>query len=163
MSEGNIIKVGMADLNVVKAPDILTTLGLGSCVGIALYDPSVKVGGLAHIMLPDSKQIKNNSNIAKFADTAIVKLIEDMVKIGAKSNRIIAKIAGGAHMFEFKNMDDMMRIGTRNIAAVTQILEELMIPIVANDTGSNYGRTIELHTTTGSLLVRTIGHGIKEI
>lgn len=163
MSEGAIIKVGMADLNVVKAPDILTTLGLGSCVGIALYDPSVKVGGLAHIMLPDSKQIKNNSNVAKFADTAIVKLIEDMARIGAKSNRLVAKIAGGAHMFEFKNMDDMMRIGTRNISAVTQILQEMTIPIVANDTGSNYGRTIELHTTTGLLLVRTIGHGTKEI
>ena len=163
MSEGAIIKVGMADLNVVKAPDILTTLGLGSCVGIALYDPSVKVGGLAHIMLPDSKQIKNNSNVAKFADTAIVKLIEDMARIGAKSSRLVAKIAGGAHMFEFKNMDDMMRIGTRNISAVTQILQEMTIPIVANDTGSNYGRTIELHTTTGLLLVRTIGHGTKEI
>ncbi len=163
MSEGHIIKVGMADLNVVKAPDILTTLGLGSCVGIALYDSIVKVGGLAHIMLPDSTQIKNNSNPAKFADTAIVKLIEDMVNLGAKSSRLVAKIAGGAHMFEFKNMDDMMRIGTRNIAAVTQILEELSIPIIASDTGSNYGRTIELHTSTGVLLVRTIGHGIKEI
>ncbi len=163
MSEGNLIKVGMADLNSVKAPDILTTLGLGSCVGIALYDPAVKVGGLAHIMLPDSTQIKNNSNLAKFADTAIIKLIEDMIKIGARSNRLVAKIAGGAHMFEFKNMDDMMRIGTRNIAAVTQILQSLSIPILANDTGSNYGRTIELHTTTGMLLVRTIGHGIKEI
>lgn len=163
MSERNIIKVGMADLNVVKAPDILTTLGLGSCVGIALYDASVKVGGLAHIMLPDSKQIKNNSNAAKFADTAIIKLIEDMISIGAKSNRLVAKIAGGAHMFEFKNMDDMMRIGTRNVLAVTQILEELSIRILASDTGSNYGRTIELHTDTGILLVRTIGHGIKEI
>ncbi|MDF2612665.1 MAG: CheD [Clostridia bacterium] len=163
MSDVNIIKVGMADLNVVKDPHILTTLGLGSCVGIALYDAVTKVGGLAHIMLPDSKQIKNNSNIAKFADTAIFKLIEDMVGIGARGNRLVAKIAGGAHMFEFKNMDDMMRIGTRNVAAVTQILDELAIPIVASDTGSNYGRTIELHTSTGILLVKTIGHGIKEI
>jgi len=163
MSDIDVIKVGMADLNVVKDPHILTTLGLGSCVGIALYDSVTKVGGLAHIMLPDSKQIKNNSNLAKFADTGIVKLIEDMVRIGARGNRLVAKIAGGAHMFEFKNMDDMMRIGTRNIAAVTQILEELTIPILASDTGSNYGRTIELHTRTGILLVRTIGHGIKEI
>jgi chemotaxis protein CheD len=163
MSDINIIKVGMADLNVVKAPDILTTLGLGSCVGIALYDVVTQIGGLAHIMLPDSTQIKNNGNVAKFADTAIIKLIDDMVSIGAKNSRLVAKIAGGAHMFEFKNMDDMMRIGTRNIAAVTQILEELSIPLLASDTGSNYGRTIELHTATGMLLIRTIGHGIKEI
>ncbi len=163
MSEANIIKVGMADLNVAKEPDILTTLGLGSCVGIALYDSATKIGGLAHIMLPDSTQIKNNENVAKFADTAIEKLVEDMVTLGAKSNRIVAKIAGGAHMFEFKNMDDMMRIGTRNVTAVIEILDKLRIPILANDTGSNYGRTIELHTDTGMLLVRTIGHGTKEI
>ncbi|PHV71766.1 chemotaxis protein CheD [Sporanaerobium hydrogeniformans] len=163
MSEGNVVKVGMADLNVAKAPDILTTLGLGSCVGIALYDNITKIGGLAHIMLPDSTQIKNNENVAKFADTAIEKLICDMSIIGAKPSRLVAKIAGGAHMFEFKNMDDMMRIGTRNVTAVMEILKKLNIPILANDTGSNYGRTIELHTDTGILLVRTIGHGIKEI
>ena len=163
MSDEAIIKVGMAYLNFIKAPAVLTTLGLGSCVGIALYDSQAKIGGLAHIMLPDSKQIKNNSNVAKFADTAILKLIENMTDMGARSNRLVAKIAGGAHMFEFKNMDDMMRIGTRNVVAVTQILKDLAIPLVASDTGSNYGRTIELHTTTGILLVRTIGHGIREI
>ena len=66
---GQMIKVGMADLKICKAPDALTTIGLGSCIGIALYDPSTKISGLAHIMLPDSKSIRNNSNIAKFADT----------------------------------------------------------------------------------------------
>ena len=146
MNEGKVVKVGMADLKIAKAPNILTTLGLGSCVGIALYDVNAKIGGLAHIMLPDSKQIKNNSNIAKFADTAVDQLIEELVANGAKSNRLVAKIAGGAHMFEFKNMDDMMRIGTRNVAAVVQILSEIHIPIIAQDTGENYGRTIELHT-----------------
>ena len=163
MSEAKVIKVGMADLKVAKAPDILTTLGLGSCVGIALYDSTTKIGGLAHIMLPDSTQIKNNSNAAKFADTAIEELIEQMVNRGARNTRLVAKIAGGAHMFEFKNMDDMMRIGTRNVSAVTQCLEAFRIPIVASDTGSNYGRTVELHTTTGVFVVKTIGHGVKEI
>lgn len=163
MMESQVIKVGMADLNVAKDPGVLTTLGLGSCVGIALYDATTKIGGLAHIMLPDSTQIKNNSNIAKFADTGIEALIKEMLKIGAKQNRLVAKIAGGAHMFEFKNMDDMMRIGTRNVTAVTQILEQAHIPIISQDTGSNYGRTVELHTSTGVLLVKTIGHGIKEI
>ena len=163
MSQGKVIKVGMADLSIAKEPDILTTLGLGSCVGIALYDPSTKIGGLAHIMLPDSKQIKNNENKAKFADTAIQVLLDAMIKEGARRNRIVAKIAGGAHMFEFKNMDDMMRIGTRNVSAVIQILSEAHIPIIAQDVGENYGRTIELHTLTGVLRVKTIGHGIREI
>lgn len=163
MSESAVIKVGMADLKVGMAPDILTTLGLGSCVGIALYDSASKIGGLAHIMLPDSTQIKNNENLAKFADTGIKKLIEEMTHKGARMTRVTAKIAGGAHMFEFKHTDEMMRIGARNVAAVTQILGELRIPILASDTGSNYGRTIELHMNTGILVVRTIGHGIKEI
>ncbi len=161
--EVNIIKVGMADLNIGRAPDILTTLGLGSCVGIALYDSTTKIGGLAHIMLPDSTQIKNNSNVAKFADTAIEALINKLVEQGARKSRLVAKIAGGAHMFEFKNMDDMMRIGTRNVNAVIQILESNNIPILSQDTGSNYGRTVELYTSTGIFRVKTIGHGIKEI
>ena len=97
------IKVGMADLKICKAPDSLTTIGLGSCVGIALYDPITKVSGLAHIMLPDSTQIKNNTVIAKFADTGITKLLDDMIKAGARRPSIVAKIAGGARMFALKS------------------------------------------------------------
>ena len=161
MSE--VIKVGMADLKIAKEPDILTTLGLGSCVGIALYDPITKIGGLAHIMLPDSTQIKNNENKAKFADTALDVLLQEMQGVGARKNRLIAKIAGGAHMFEFKNMNDIMCIGTRNVAAVLYVLEQRNIPVIAQDTGENYGRTIELDTRNGILRVKTIGHGIREI
>ena len=80
---GEVIKVGMADLNICKAPDTITTLGLGSCIGIALLDPVTKIGGLAHIMLPDSTKMKNNSNIAKFADTGIVELVRRMTEAGA--------------------------------------------------------------------------------
>lgn len=161
MSE--VIKVGMADLKIAKEPDILTTLGLGSCVGIALYDPVTKIGGLAHIMLPDSTQIKNNENKAKFADTALEVLLQEMQDVGARKTRLTAKIAGGAHMFEFKNINDMMCIGARNVAAVLRILEQKNIPVIAQDTGENYGRTIELNTQNGILRVKTIGHGIREI
>ncbi|WP_341877211.1 chemotaxis protein CheD [Defluviitalea saccharophila] len=163
MDSNSIIKVRMADLNVTKYPGILTTLGLGSCVGIALYDPVSRVGGLAHIMLPDSTQIKNNSNIAKFADTATVKLIEDMINIGAKKDRIVAKLAGGAQMFSFSQSSDLMRVGARNVSAAQAILAKLGIPIIASDTGENYGRTIELYTEDGRLVIKTIGHGIKQI
>lgn len=157
-----LIKVGMADLNIGKSPAVLTTLGLGSCVGITLYDPQAKVGGLAHIMLPDSTQIKNNTNLAKFADTGIDLLIERMIGNGAKVQRMVAKIAGGAQMFAFQHMDENMRIGARNIQAVKERLSYYKIPILANDTGENYGRTIELYTDTGKLVVKTIGHGTKE-
>ncbi len=163
MSEAIVIKVGMADLNVAKSPDKLMTLGLGSCIGIVLYDSVAKVGGLAHIMLPDSTQIKNNANLAKFADTAIIVLIENMTKIGASRSRLVAKIAGGAQMFDFKQTSDIMRVGYRNDIATRKILETLRIPLIADDTGENYGRTIELHTNTGMLLIKTINHGTKEI
>lgn len=159
----NTIKVGMADLNVIKHPGMLTTLGLGSCVGVGLYDPTTKVIGLAHIMLPDSTQIRNNSNIAKFADTATIQLISEMEKLGAKKERLIAKLAGGAQMFTFSEASDLMRIGARNVQACKQILKSLNIRIIAEDTGENYGRTIELYSEDGRLLIKTIGHGKKEI
>ena len=76
---GNIIKVGMADLNVCKAPDGLTTLGLGSCIGLTLYDPVTKIGGMVHYMLPDSTKVSNNSNKAKFADTGIEELLKKVI------------------------------------------------------------------------------------
>lgn len=158
-----IIKVGMADLKVAKAPEILTTLGLGSCVGIALYDKKVQVIGLAHIMLPSSKQIKNNENKAKFADTAIELLLQDMQKAGGLQSRIVAKIAGGAQMFSFGSNSDIMKIGYRNTIATKEILGNFKIPILAEDTGGNYGRTIEVYPESGELLVKTIGYGIKKI
>lgn len=159
----DLIKVGMADMNTAYSPDILTTLGLGSCVGICLYDSSTKISGLVHIMLPCSEQIKNNSNVAKFADTGIVKLMEDMLKMGAKRNKIVSKIAGGSQMFNFNDTSDIMRIGSRNVAATKETLRMLKIPLVAEDTGGNYGRTIELYSETGILLIKTIGYGMKQI
>jgi len=149
----------MADLNVCKSPGALTTLGLGSCIGIAFHDNINKVAGLAHIMLPDSKQIQNNSNVAKFADTAIVKLLQDMGKIGAQRQNVKAKLAGGAQMFAFNSTSPSMRIGDRNIEACISILKMLRIPILANETGDNYGRTVELYADTGKFVIKTIGHG----
>ncbi len=158
-----VIKVGMADLNVYKAPGILTTLGLGSCVGITLYDKYNKIGGLAHIMLPSSKEIKNNSNKAKFADTGIRLLITKMMDMGANKRNLTGKLTGGSQMFSFNSTNNILKIGERNVIASKKILEELNIPIVAEDTGGNHGRTIELNIEDGSLLVKTIGHGTKII
>src|SRR5690554_1537063 len=141
-----IIKVGMADLQSSVHPCVITTLGLGSCVGVALYDPIKKVAGLAHIMLPSSQQARNKSNIAKFADTAIVKLVEDMVALGASKSRLVAKLAGGAQMFAFIEGSEMLRIGARNVAASREMLKSLNIPIISEDTGGNYGRTVEIHS-----------------
>lgn len=162
MSE--MIKVGMADLKFCKFPDKLTTLGLGSCVGVALYDSTTKIAGLAHVMLPDSTQIRNNSNVAKFADTGIVELISQMEKAGAHKGGMTAKIAGGAQMFEIKGTNtDMMRVGSRNVEAVKAVLEKERIRLVAEDTGANYGRTVELDSANGEYLIKSVGKPVKAL
>ncbi|MDE6388626.1 MAG: chemotaxis protein CheD [Lachnospiraceae bacterium] len=154
---GKVIKVGMADLNVCVSPDSITTLGLGSCVGIAVRDPVTKIGGLAHIMLPDSTSIRINSNIPKFADTGIEELIKQVVARGANRGRLVAKIAGGAQMFAFQSTNDMVRVGERNVAATKKKLAELKIPIIAQDTGKNYGRTVIFYPETGDFVIRAVG------
>lgn len=151
------IKVGMADLKVCKSPDAVTTLGLGSCVGIAIRDPQTKVGGLAHVMLPDSKQIRDNSNIPKFADTGIEELVKQVVAAGASRTRLVAKIAGGAQMFAFQNKSDLVRVGERNVQATIQKLGELKIPILAQDTGLNFGRTVVFYPENGDFVIRAVG------
>jgi chemotaxis protein CheD len=163
MGISNMVVVGMADMKTAKAPVVLTTLGLGSCVGIALFDLSTKVIGMAHCMLPDSTAITNNSNIAKFVDSAVVRLVNDMGRAGANKIKIQAKVAGGAQMFAFNSTSDSMRIGDRNFEATLKILRELNIPLVAKDCGSNYGRTIELYPDDGKLLIKTAGQGNKFI
>jgi chemotaxis protein CheD len=159
---GELIKVGMADLKVCRAPDILTTIGLGSCIGIALYDPSTKISGLAHIMLPDSTQIRNNDNKAKFADTGIQMLYDEMIKMGANKMRMVAKIAGGAKMFEVSNSQGI-NIGEKNAIASREKLKQLGIRLIAEDTGLNFGRTVELYSETGDYLIKAVGKSQKYI
>ena len=160
---GEIIKVGMADLKTCVSPDGLTTLGLGSCIGIAIVDPATKIGGLAHIMLPDSTAIKENSNIAKFADSGIKELVRQMAELGASQRRMVAKIAGGAQMFAFNNNSELLCVGERNAEASRKKLEQLGIPLLASDTGENYGRTIIFYPESGELVVKSVGRDVKTI
>jgi len=162
MIETTIIKVGMADLNIAKSPNALTTLGLGSCVGVCLYDSRNKVAGMVHVMLPNSRDVRNNLNPAKFADTGIPLLITMMENVGADKKYIVAKLAGGAQMFNVSR-HEFMNIGKRNVDASKEVLSSLSIRIVAEDTGGNYGRTITLYSEDGRLEIKTIGMGIKII
>lgn len=146
------------------APDGITTLGLGSCVGVAIRDTGGKVGGLAHVMLPDSKAIKNSqTNIAKFADTGIDELVRQMEALGASRRRMVAKIAGGATMFNYTAKADSMQVGCRNVEAVKKKLGELGIPIIAEDTGLNYGRTVVFYPETGEFQIKAVGKQVTVI
>ncbi|HZG58316.1 chemotaxis protein CheD [Paenibacillus sp.] len=165
MSESLVVKIGMADLNVSAGGATLRTTGLGSCVGVTLYDPVARVAGMAHVMLPTSSIAKDDKlNKAKYADTAIPELIARLQYVGAALGRLEAKLAGGAQMFTFSSpASDTMRIGPRNVEACKEALRRYNIPIKAEDTGGNYGRTIEIDGTTGTLYVRSVQYGTKEL
>lgn len=159
-----VIKVGMADLNFAKAPDSIRTTGLGSCVGIIIYDEISKFSGMAHIMLPDSSIAREKTlQRAKYADTAIEDLLKKFSEMGIPSFRLKAKIAGGAQMFKFSSGNDLMRIGPRNAEAVKQKLKENKIKLVSEDIGGSSGRTIEFFPETSILQIRTVNKGVKEI
>lgn len=159
-----VIKVGIADLKITQSPDVLRTSGLGSCVGVVIYDSAIKIAGMAHIMLPDSSMNRNAAQSKwKFADTAIDDLYASLLKRGARKYGLKAKIAGGAQMFAFAVQDDKLRIGARNIEAVIETLNKYHIPVVSQDTGGNSGRTIEFSPETGMLRIRTVNKGEMEI
>lgn len=159
----NIIRVGMADLNICKAPDVITTLGLGSCIGLTLYDPVLKVGGMVHYMLSDSTLISNNGNLAKFADTGITELLRRVLATGADRRRLVAKMAGGAKMFKVTSATTIGNVGEKNIIAAKKMLTQLNIRLVAEDTGLDYGRTVELHCETGEFHIKAVKRPLKII
>lgn len=157
------IIIGMAELDVVKCPQNITTLGLGSCVGVCLYDKTNKIGGMLHVVLPDSKNSSGPVNTAKFADTGVPELYNRMVRAGANKATMVAKLAGGAHMFGNVMKNDALKVGDRNAFNSKMAILKLKIPIVAEDLGGGYGRTIELNTEDGNLTVKTVGKGVKTL
>jgi chemotaxis protein CheD len=164
MIQQNVIKVGMADLNIAMDGAILKTTGLGSCVGLTLFDPIRKIAGMAHVMLPSSDIARETTiNLAKYSDTAIPELLDRMLAQGARIERMKAKMAGGAQMFAMSGHSDTMRIGPRNVESCTAMLHRFKIPILSQDTGGSVGRTIEIDSNSGILSIRSVQFGIKEI
>ncbi len=154
--------VGISDLKVCRAPDTVVTYALGSCIGICMADTVAGVGGLSHIMLPDSTQSQNGKDMPmRFADTAVPMLINQLLAMGASRSRLTAKIAGGAVMFAAAS--DRFNIGERNIAAVTEALKKANIPIVAKDVGLDYGRTVYFYPETGIMEVKAASKGVKQL
>lgn len=157
MINTNSYSVDIAVMRVVHSPDVLYSLGLGSCVGVAIFDPLAKIGGLIHILLPSQKEFESGAQTkTKFADSGIPALVDEMVKSGASKYRMKAKIAGGATMFATAGTLDINSIGKRNVETCKNTLKDLGIQLIAQDTGGNRGRTIYFNTDTGALTVKTI-------
>ena len=157
------IVVGISDLKVSNnVNDILVTYALGSCIGIAIYDPVAKVGGLLHYMLPESSldPKKATENQAMFADTGIHLLFKSCYKFGADKKRLIVKTAGGASIL---NDSNFFRIGQKNITAMKKLFWKNNVLIESEDTGNNYNRTIYIHIATGKVFLKTAHDGMKEL
>lgn len=159
--DADLIEVGIGELAVAEAPKRLLTPALGSCVGIALYDPYARRGGLAHVMLPTPAANATDSDHGRFADYAVKELVHLMVDRGSLRRRLHAKIAGGAAMF--RGEPSVAGIGDRNVAEVKRQLALMSVPLVAEDTGESYARTIELVLDTGELLVRSYQFGVRRL
>ncbi len=159
------IPVGLGELKVGnRKGQVLVCYGLGSCIGLALFDRVARVGSMVHVVLPDSRLSRGNDRQpGKFADTAVQVAIEEMVKLGAVTTRIQARAAGGARMLNVAGAGSKLDIGARNIEAVRAALKREGIPLTAEDTGGNYGRTLQLFVETGRLMVSTVGRGEREL
>lgn len=156
----NRVIIGIAELAVETSPIIIVTLGLGSCVGVTMYDPYKKIGGMIHIMISNSRG-DSRGKPAKFADTGVPLLLSRIIERGADKNNLIVKIAGGAKMFG--NHVPTLNVGEKNVDAVKKSLKDLGLKIKAEDTGGSRGRTIELYLETGELVVKSIGKEVKRI
>ena len=150
--------VGIADMKMAQGSGMLVTYALGSCIGICFYDPMLKLAALLHIMLPLNLETGRKSPL-KYADTGIRETLREMERRGAKRARVTAKIAGGAKMFATVSDNSLSNIGQRNVAAVKETLRAYGIPILADDTGKDYGRTLYFNAADGSMRIKSAKHG----
>lgn len=159
------LNVGMGEIKVSKSPgDVILAPGLGSCIGLLLYDDKNKVAGMAHVVLPDSNSARKGPALpGKFADTALPELISQMEKLGATKNNLKAKIVGGAQMFTIDKGSNVLNIGTRNTLAVKAALSKEKIKLIDLDTGGSRGRTFKVEVATGNAFVKSIGQDEKSI
>lgn len=151
--------VGLGMLVAVKqCDDVLVARGLGSCIGIAAYEPARRIAVLAHVMLPGpAPQTVDDEQPARYAAQGVESMIRAMEQCGGRRSQIKVKLAGGAQVIQLYNRDDRLQVGRRNIEAVRAALAHHGIPILAEDTGGKVGRTLTLYAATGDMTVRLVG------
>lgn len=152
------VVVGISDCKISSDTNVaLTTYALGSCVGIALYDAEARIGGLLHVLLPNSvNNTRDSLNPFMFADTGIQKMVRDMMMLGANPTRLFARVAGGANML---NSSSVLDIGRKNINAVVETLEKTRMQIRGSSVGGTLGRSMQLDVGDGRVTVRYLGGG----
>ena len=152
-------RIQVGQFVVTSEPAELMIFGLGSCVGVFLYQEGIPLGGMAHILLPGPPKSTFLNRSAKFADRAIDLMLEELAQFQARPDRLRAKIGGGASMFSFTHRDDSQTVGQKNVQAVKAKLEACDIPLVGEDVGGDYGRTLIASTQDGSMRIKTVAQG----
>jgi chemotaxis protein CheD len=152
----NPIAVGLGECVVSKTNgDVLVAYGLGSCVAVSMFDPDKKVCGLLHAVLPE--EINGVETRTKFVNSGIEELLHSMEKAGAKKEKIVVRIAGGANMITAPGFSSSFDIGTRNVAAAHATLNKMKLPLKSENVGGHVGRTVRFYVETGQVTVRMIG------
>ncbi|MDY6911140.1 MAG: chemotaxis protein CheD [Chloroflexota bacterium] len=163
-SEEQVIVANLGEIHISNAPEVvLSCLGVGSCIALCIYDPQVKVGGIAHIVLPNSNgKPKDAKGATKYADIAVPHLLNMIRESGALRSRLQIKLAGGSQMFVGGSASSF-NTGENNYESVKQVLADEALKISAADVGGNKGRTIRLSVATGRVTVKTVGGEEKEL
>jgi chemotaxis protein CheD len=156
------VRVRVADFAVASGDAVISTLGLGSCVAITVYDARARVGGLAHILLPNESMSRDRANRAKFPATAVPLLLEEMRRRGAQGP-YIGKLVGGASMFGALLPIGGVNMGQRNVESARRALVDAGVTIVAQDTGGGYGRSVFFHIADGRLVVKSLSQGDRDL
>jgi chemotaxis protein CheD len=158
IAEKRLVSVGIGEVYATKDPLLdLVAYGLGSCVGLTVYDVGAQIGGVAHILLPSSREADYNGPGLKFADLAVPALLRKVLDLGAVPRRLVCKIVGGAHILTVPGFSDGFKIGQRNVRAVKDALDSWRMAPVAMETGGSKGRTLRLVVATGQVFVKTAG------
>jgi chemotaxis protein CheD len=157
----NSIAIGLAELKISKNPDdVLVAFGLGSCLGIGMYDPAIRVGGMLHAVLP--KNLEGQDLTSKYVDSGIELLLEQILKAGANRSRLVVRMAGGANMLNVSSLSNTFDIGNRNIESANKTFTKLGIKLKSIEVGGKIGRTVRLYVTNGRMTLRMMGEQEKD-
>lgn len=159
----NTVAVGLGELVISRSPnDVLVAYGLGSCLGIGMYDPLAKIAGLVHAVLPYHPN-GNSQQSPRYVDSGLVSLLVEMLRAGAERNRLIVRMVGGANMLVIPGFTQTFNIGSRNVEAAYHTLQMLNLKLTSQEVGGNMGRTLRFYVADGRMTIRTIGNQEREI
>jgi chemotaxis protein CheD len=159
----NLVAVGLGEIRVSRNPqDVLVSYGLGSCVGIGMYDPAVHVAGMLHAFLPTNSN-RSPNHASKYVDSGIPDLLDQMMHAGADRNRLVIRMAGGANMLVTPGLSQSLNIGSRNLEVAYCVLDRIQLKITSQEVGGNIGRTVRLYVANGRMTIRTAGNQEREL